>query len=86
MEELRIKMKKYKEKESKKYVIADLSEKTNYLFSNRNGNYSFIDNIATCTKFLSKTIAEDLCNECMRNCGVQLVVVPLLITYELIEE
>ena len=39
-------MKKYKEKESKKYVIADLSEKTNYLFSNRNGNYSFIDNIA----------------------------------------
>lgn len=79
-------MKKYKEKESKKYVIADLSEKTNYLLSNSNGNYSFIDNVAACTKFLSKTIAEDICDECMRNCGVQLVVVPLLITYELIEE
>ena len=79
-------MKKYKEKESKKYVIADLSEKTNYLFFFFFGIYSFIDFFSFCSKFLIKTIAEDLCNECMRNCGVQLVVVPLLITYELIEE
>ena len=79
-------MKKYKEKVCKKYVIADLSEKTNYLFSNRNGNYSLIDNIAVCTKFVSKAIAKDICDECITNCGMQLVVVPLLITYELIDE
>ena len=35
-------MKRYKEKETKKYVIADLSETTQYLLSKRNANYCFI--------------------------------------------
>ena len=36
-------MKKYKEKEIRKYVIADLSQPTNYLHSLREGRYNFID-------------------------------------------
>lgn len=79
-------MKKYKEKEVKKYVIADLSYPTNYLCSLRNANYCLIDNIAASTKFVSKKIAQDICNECRNNLNMDLVVVPILITYEIIEE
>lgn len=79
-------MKRYKEKELKKFVIADLSIPTNYLFSNRNANYSFVDNIVVATKFLNRNIAQTICNECMVNCNIELVVVPLLITYEIIED
>lgn len=79
-------MQKFKEKEIKKYVIADLSQPTNYLKSLRNANYCFIDNITTCTKFVSKTVANQICNECMANFNMDLVVVPLLITYEIVEE
>ena len=79
-------MKRYKEKELKKYVIADLSKKTNYLFSNGNGNYKFIDNIVVATKFLNRNIALQICNECILNCDIDLVVVPIAITYEIIEE
>lgn len=79
-------MKKYKEKEKKKYVIADLSQPTNYLYSLREGKYSFIDNIIVATKFLNKEIAQTICNECIQNFDIDLVVVPLLITYEIIEE
>lgn len=79
-------MKKYKEKELKKYIIADLSEHTNYIMSQKNGNYCFIDNIVVATKFINKTIAQNICNECIRNCKLDLVVVPLLITYEILEE
>ena len=77
---------RYKEKESKKYVIADLSDKTNYLISNKNGMYSFIDNIVTCTKFVNKNVAEQICNECMLITSIPLVVIPIIITYEIIEE
>ena len=79
-------MKKYKEKEIKKYVIADLSKNTNYLLSNGNGNYSFIDNIAVATKFVSKKIAEEICSECIKVCDIDLVTVPIIITYEIINE
>lgn len=79
-------MKRYKEKENKKYVIADLSPRTNYILSQRNGNYCFIDNISAATKFVNKNTAQSICDECMRNCGVDLVVIPILITYEIIEE
>lgn len=79
-------MKKYKEKESKKYVIADLSQPTNYLYSLRNGNYCFIDNVVNSTKFMNKNIAQNICDECMINFNIDLVVVPLIITYELMEE
>lgn len=79
-------MKRYKEKEIRKYVIADLSQPTNYLMSNRNGNYCFIDNIISATKFLSRQLAEDICGECIRNSRINLVVVPISITYEILEE
>lgn len=79
-------MKKYKEKESKKYVIADLSQPTNYLHSLRDGKCKLIDNILVATKFVNQSVAQMICNECICNFRIDLVVVPLLITYEIIEE
>ena len=79
-------MNRYKEKEIKKYVIADLSQPTNYLKSMRDGKYCFIDNIAVSTKFISKSTAQEICNECIKNTNIDLVVVPIMITYEIIEE
>ena len=79
-------MKKYLEKEAKKYVIADLSQPTNYLKSMKDGKYCFIDNIITSTKFINKNVAQDICNECMRNFDIDLVVIPIIITYEIVEE
>lgn len=79
-------MKRYKEKELKKYVIADLSQPTNYLRSLKEGRYNFIDNIIVATKFVNKTIAQQICNECITNFNMDLVVVPILVTYEIIEE
>lgn len=79
-------MNRYKEKEIKKYVIADLSQSTNYLKSMKDGKYCFIDNIAVATKFVSKITAQEICNECIKNTNIDLVVVPIMITYEIIEE
>ena len=79
-------MKKYLEKETKKYVIADLSQPTNYLHSLRGGKYNFIDNIIVATKFINKDIAQQICNECIRNFQIDLVVIPIIITYEIVEE
>ena len=79
-------MNRYKEKEIKKYVIADLSKPTNYILSNRNGNYCFIDNVVSATKFVNRKTAVSICHECLQNCNIDLVVVPLLITYEIVEE
>ena len=79
-------MNRYKEKEIKKYVIADLSQPTNYLKSMKDGKYCFIDNIVVATKFVSRSTAQEICNECIRNINIDLVVVPVLITYEIVEE
>ena len=79
-------MNKYKEKEIKKYVIADLSQPTNYLKSMKDGRYSFIDNVVIATKFVSKITAQEICNECIKNTNIDLVVVSIMITYEIIEE
>ena len=79
-------MKKYLEKELKKYVIADLSQPTNYLHSLREGRYNFINNIIVATKFVNKSTAQEICNECIKNTNIDLVVVPILITYEIVEE
>ena len=79
-------MKKYKEKEIKKYVIADLSYPTNYLHSLREGRYNLINNFVAATKFVNENIAQQICNECVRNFDMDLVVVPILITYEIMEE
>ena len=79
-------MNKYKEKEIKKYVIADLSQPTNDLKSMKDGRYSFIDNVVIATKFVNRYTAQEICNECIRNTNIDFVVVPVLITYEIIEE
>ena len=79
-------MNKYKEKEIKKYVIADLSQPTNYLKSMKDGRYSFIDNVVIATKFVNRYTAQEICNECIKNTNIDLVVVPVLITYEIVEE
>lgn len=79
-------MQKYKEKEIKRYIIVDLSQPTNYLYSLRNGKYCFIDNVVNSTKFINKNIAQNICNECINNFNIDLVVVPILITYEIVEE
>jgi hypothetical protein len=79
-------MKKFKEKELYRYVIADLSQPTNYIMSLRDANYCLIDNIIKATKFRNRRIAENICNECIRNTNIDLVVVPIMITYEIIEE
>lgn len=79
-------MNRYLEKEIKKYVIADLSQPTNYLKSMRDGEYYFIDNIVVATKFVNRYTAQEICNECIRNTNIDLVVVPVLITYEIVEE
>lgn len=79
-------MNRFKEKELYRYVIADLSQPTNYIMSLRDANYCFIDNIIKATKFRNRKIAESICEECIRNTGLGLVVVPVMITYEIIEE
>ena len=79
-------MKKYLEKELKKYVIADLSQPTNYLHWLREGRYNFINNIIIATKFVTKSTAQVICNECIRNMNIDLVVIPIMITYEIVEE
>lgn len=79
-------MNKYKEKELKKYVIADLSQPTNYLCSLGNARYSFIDNIIVATKFVARKSAQEICKECIKKFNLDLVVVPIVITYEIIEE
>ena len=79
-------MDRYKEKELKRYVIADLSQPTNYIRSKGNGNYCLVDNIVAATKFISEKIAEEICGQCTRNTSIALVVVPIIITYEIVEE
>lgn len=79
-------MKKYLEKELKKYVIADLSQPTNYLHSLREGKYNFIDNIVVATKFINKNVAQQICDECIRKFNMDLVVIPIVISYEIIED
>lgn len=79
-------MNRFKEKELYRYVIADLSQPTNYIMSLRDAKYCFIDNIIKATKFRNRRIAEDICNECIRNTGIALVVVPVMITYEIIDD
>ena len=73
-------MKKYKEKEIKKYVIADLSQPTNYLYSLKNAKYCFIDNIVSCTKFINYKTAKEIRDECIMIFKIDFVVAPIMIT------
>lgn len=79
-------MKRFKEKELLRYVIADFSQPTNYLKSLRDAKYCLIDNIQAATKFMEKSVALGICDECRKNFEMDLVVLPLMISYELINE
>jgi len=82
---IKIVMEKYTEKIENRYVIADLSPKTNYLHVNGFKTYSFVENIAACTKFVEKSVADMICRERIEEYGIDFVVVPLRITYDILE-
>lgn len=79
--------KKFLEKKRRKYVIATLDTPTLYLIS-LNGQYCFTQDIERATKTMTRGISEYIKREFYYNTGVNfdLVVIPLEITYELIEE
>jgi hypothetical protein len=77
------------EKQIKKYVIATLSSPTLYLKSLHFGRYCFLEDIEGATKFLSKKLANKMVSYYATDTGasdVELVVVPVEITYNLIKE
>ena len=77
-----------KEQELKRYVIATLNVPTLYLKSLHMGNYCFVDNLVEATKTVNKNVAEQMKNYFYQDTGlnIDLVVVPLKIKYELINE
>ena len=73
----------------RKYVIATLSSPTRYLKSLHFGRYCFVEDIEGATKFLSKKLANKMISYYIADTGdsdVELVVVPVEITYNLIKE
>ena len=76
------------EKEYFKYVIATLDNPTMYLRYLLDGKYCFVDNIEAATKTLNRKLANDLKNYYYSdtNDDIDLVIVPIKITYELVEE
>lgn len=77
------------EKQIRKYVIATLSSPTHYLKSLHFGRYCFVEDIEGATKFLSKKLANKMISYYIadtRDSDVELVVVPVEITYSLIKE
>ena len=74
--------------ELNRYVIATFDNPTNYL-SRYNGEYVFVDNLIECTKFTSKSTANQLKKYFYQDTGltnIELVVIPLKIEYKLINE
>lgn len=81
-------MEKYIEKQLRRYVIATLDSPAQYLLV-EDGEVSFTNDIIKCTKAVSKRTAEYMRNlfyEKTRQTDIELVVIPLVITYELICE
>lgn len=81
-------MTKYKEKTVRKYVIATLDNNTQYLRSLHWGKYTFSD-IEGCSKFNSLKLANEMINYYRSDTNdveTLLVVVPVEITYEIINE
>lgn len=77
---------KHIEKKCLKYVIATLDSPTMYLKYLLDGEYSFVDDIEYATKTLKYKLANDIKDYYYKDTGmdVGLVVVPVEITYELI--
>lgn len=77
------------EKKIKKYVIATLDSPTTYLKSLHLGRYCFLKDIEGATKFLSRKLATEMISYYMADTGdssIDLVVLPVKISYELINE
>lgn len=81
-------MDKYIEKELKRYVIATVNDPSRYLVV-EDGEVSFTSDIIKCTKAVSKRTAEYMRNLFYEKTGqtdIELVIIPLMITYELVCE
>lgn len=82
-------MKKYVEKIDRKYVIATLDIPTQYLRKDvLGGTYCFVDDIEVATKTSRKSIATEVLQYFYRDTGInmELVIVPVDITYEIVDE
>lgn len=82
-------MKKYLEKQERKYVIATLDRETYYLKKTpAKIEYEFVTDIAMATKAKTYKLADQIKNYYYHdtNSNLDLVVVPVEITYELIDE
>ena len=82
-------MEKYIEKKMRKYVIATLGNPTQYLKKTpAKKEYFFTKDIEIATKASNKKIMQDVLNYYYYDIGlnIKLVVVPIDITYELIDE
>lgn len=81
-------MKNYLEKVLYRHVIATLDNPTTYLIFKDN-NIFFTKHISRATKTPSKTTAEAIKNEfytCTNRTDINLVVLPIKISYELVRE
>ena len=82
-------MNRFKEKEEKKYVIATLDNPTFYLKKTpAKPEYVFTEDISIATKAVSYKVAEQIKKYyyCDTGIAVDLVIVPVMITYEIIDE
>lgn len=75
---------KYIEKKIKKYVIATLDTPTKYIRSKGHGEYVIVDDIEKASKTMGRKVAESVMNYFYYDTGMdmELVVVPVTITYE----
>lgn len=78
---------KHLEKRDKKYIVGSVEDGSYLIYKNQ--KYSFVKNVSYATKFTNKQLAEKYINfyyiDTMDN-QYQLVVIPLEIEYNLIEE
>lgn len=81
-------MKRYVEKQIKRYIVATLEDPVRYLVV-ENGEVSFVKDIGRCTKAVSEqtaTYIKDLFYVKTKRTDIELAIIPLNITYELICE
>lgn len=83
-------MTKIKEKETLKYVVATLAQDgtTMYVFSDKDRNYLLTNDIERANKADGKVAAEWFYDFAKQSFGadVELVLLPVVITYELVNE
>ena len=79
-----------KEREYVRYVVATLNQggKAMYLHSLHGGKYMFVEEIEYATKIRGKESAKDFYKFAVHDFGpnIELVLLPVVITYELIKE